>query len=115
MGRVVGTRARTLQRHGCAVVKWPVRASRATETASLSDLVSAVPWGRVNVVIDIGADRSQTLRARTLAALLPRLARGAVYACSVDCHQAALDLVRGGIAKTVHHHVNVIIVEAPAS
>lgn len=107
--------ARTLQCHGCAVVKWPVRATHAAETASLSDLVSAVPWGRVNVVIDIGADRSQTLRARTLAALLPRLARGAVYACSVDCHQAALDLVRGGIAKTVHHHVNVIIVEAPAS
>lgn len=105
--------ARALDRHGCAVVKWPARAAHAAETASLSDLVTAVPWGRVNMVIDIGAERSRALRARTLTALLPRLARGAIYACGTDCHQAALELERSGIAKAVHRHMDVIAVETP--
>ncbi|ATE82173.1 hypothetical protein psal_cds_422 [Pandoravirus salinus] len=107
--------ARTLQRHGCAVVKWPARTGRSAESAPLSDLVTAVPWGRVNVVIDIGAERSPALCARTLGALLPRLARGAVYVCRADCHQGALGLMRSGIAKTVHYHPDAIIIEAPAS
>lgn len=109
-----GPVARALERHGCAVVKWPARATHAAETAPLSDLVTAVPWGRVNMVIDIGAGRSRALRARTLTALLPRLARGAIYACGADCHQTALELERSGIAKAVHRHTDVIGVETPA-
>lgn len=106
-----GPAARALERHGCAVVKWPARATHAAETAPLLDLVTAVPWGRVNMVIDIGTERSRVLRARTLTALLPRLARGAIYACSADCHQTVLELERGGIAKAVHRHTDVIAVE----
>lgn len=109
-----GPTARALERHGCAVVKWPARATHAAETASLSDLVAAVPWGRVNMVIDVGAERSHALRARTMTALLPRLARGAIYACGTDCYQAALELERSGIAKAVHRHTDVIAVETSA-
>jgi hypothetical protein len=101
--------ARSLERHGCLVVRWPSRASLSPETSSLSDLVRALPWETIDVVIDVGTVRSRSLRERTLAVLLPHLSAGAVYACAADCR---LPLPAAGINRiVVHQHSRAVVVE----
>lgn len=105
--------ARNIERHGCSVVKWPVRAAASPgDNASVRDLAGAVPWHRVDVVVDIGTGRSPGQRARTLAHLVPLMrGSGGIYVCATDCLQTATELLRAGAAAIVHEREQIVVVE----
>ncbi|AVK75960.1 hypothetical protein pneo_cds_353 [Pandoravirus neocaledonia] len=107
--------ARNIERHGCSVVRWPARATPMTSDGRVSvrDLASAIPWHRVDVVVDIGTGRLHVQRAHTLTNLVPLMRGGSgIYVCAADCRQAAFELLRSGAAAIVHEHDHVVVVES---
>lgn len=104
--------ARNIERHGCSVVRWPPRTSAVPgDNLPMRDLVAAVPWDRVDAVIDVGTGRSSAQRAHILKTIVPRMHGGGIYACAVDCRQAALESLRVGAAAIVHEHDHIVVVE----
>ncbi|AVK77022.1 hypothetical protein pmac_cds_334 [Pandoravirus macleodensis] len=105
--------ARNIERHGCSVVRWPARtAAVSADNLCVRDLVTAIPWDRVDVVVDMGTGRSPGQRAHILANIVPRMRGGGIYACAVDCRQAALELLRTGAAAIIHEHDHIVVVES---